>query len=84
MRKELLVFITTAEQGEEISVISVAKNRDFVLLNTAAGKFTANRKELIEALNAIGEFDSTNNDSNTTEEAPVNTFEEVAYGEETV
>lgn len=81
MRKELLVFISTAEQGEEISVLSVAKKREFVLLNVGGNKFTANRKELIEALNAIGEFDEANNTNTQAIENTTNTFEDVAYGE---
>jgi hypothetical protein len=80
MRKELLVFISTAEQGEELSVLSVAKNRDFVLLTSSIGKFTANRKELLDALTAIGEFDTSNNSSSETKSLAPN-FEEVSYGE---
>lgn len=66
MRKELIVYVSTTERGEEISVTAVAKNRDFVLINMPSGKFTANRVELIEALNAIEAFDKVNN----TEQAP--------------
>lgn len=67
MRKELLVFIPTFEQNEEISITSVAKNRTYVLLNTPLGKVTAHREELIAALKAIDEFDKANNQTSTEE-----------------
>lgn len=81
MRKELLVFVSTAEQGEEISVTSVAKNRSFVLISTPNGKVTANREELVEALAAIKEFDESNNTETTSVTPSIPTFEEVEYGQ---
>ena len=61
MRKELLVYVDTAERGETLSVAAIATNREFVVLNSTAGRMTASVKELIEALNTIREFDKTNN-----------------------
>jgi hypothetical protein len=61
MRKELLVFVSTTEHDNEISVTSVTKNRAYVLFNTGMGKFTANREDLMLALKAIGDFDTENN-----------------------
>lgn len=84
MRKELLVYVNTTERGSEISLTALSNNRDFVLINSPTGKFTANRQELIEALKAIEEFDSVNN---VTPTDPLlllvaNVQEEVEYGEE--
>lgn len=61
MRKELLVYVPTIEKGEEISVTSVSSNRSYVLINTSNGKVTANRAELLSALQEIEEFDKVNN-----------------------
>ena len=84
MRKELLVFIPTFEQNEEISVTSVAKNRTYVLLNTPLGRVTAHREELIEALNAINEFDKANNTEGKQENlvADIGNSVDIEYGSE--
>lgn len=84
MRKELLVFIPTFEQNEEISVTSVAKNRTYVLLNTPLGRVTAHREELIEALNAINEFDKANNTECKQENlvADIGNSVDIEYGSE--
>lgn len=84
MRKELLVFIPTFEQNEEISVTSVAKNRTYVLLNTPLGRVTAHREELIEALNTINEFDKANNTESKQENlvANIGNFVDIKYGSE--
>lgn len=81
MRKELLVYVTTAEPNEEISVTSVSKKRDYVLLTTAFGKITANREELISALKAIEDFDIEYN-SEVLPEIPTLDLNEVSYGDE--
>jgi hypothetical protein len=81
MRKELLVYVNTGEANEEISVTSVAKHRSLVLITTSTGtKFTANREELLEALQAIATFDS----SVTTKPEPIDNLNtlEVSYGDE--
>ena len=90
MRKELLVYVNTTERGSEISLTALSNNRDFVLVNSPNGKFTANRQELVEALKAIEEFDSINNvasseplilvRSSTNLVAPVS--DDIEYGEE--
>ncbi len=84
MRKELLVYIPTAEKGEEIAITALTQNRNFVLLSTAFGKVTANRKDLIYALKEIEEFDSINNAETTEVAAPLlfSIPEEIEYGEE--
>jgi len=56
IRKELTVFVNTIEQGEEISIASVVKDRRFVIINTGNGKVTANVEELQEALAEINAF----------------------------
>ena len=61
MRKELLVYVDTAESGESLSASAIASNRDFVVLKSTSGRLTANVKELIEALNVILQFDKENN-----------------------
>ena len=61
MRKELLVYVDTAERGETLSVTAIANNRAFVTLNTPAGKTTASIKDMIDALNEILAFDKLNN-----------------------
>jgi hypothetical protein len=61
MRKELLVYVDTAERGETLSVTAIANNRNFVTLNTPAGKTTASIKDMIDALNEILAFDKLNN-----------------------
>ena len=66
MRKELLVYVPTIEKGEEISVTSVSSNRSYVLINTPSGKVTANRLELLTALQEIEEFDKINNPTGVT------------------
>jgi len=83
MRKELLVFVPTAESGEEISVTALTKNRNYVLINTIGGKVTANRAELIEALLAIEEFDKINNRILVEMKAEVLSFvkDEIEYGD---
>lgn len=84
MRKELLVYVSTTERGEEISITSVSKNRLYVLINTIGGKVTANRSELLLALQSIEEFDKINNtnvvDLNLVPEIPV--IEDVEYVDE--
>lgn len=80
MRKELLVFVDSGERGEEVSITSVVKNRDFVLINSGVGKFTISRSQLKEALAAIEEFDSTNE----SQQLPLipNILVDVEYGNE--
>lgn len=84
MRKELLVFIPTLEANEEISVTAIAKNRDFVLLNTQVGKITAHREDLISALKAIEEFDKANNTEGKQENlvADIGNSVDIEYGSE--
>jgi hypothetical protein len=65
MRKELLVYVDTAERGETVSVTAIANNRAFVTLNTPAGKTTVSIKDMIDALNEILAFDKLNNSSTT-------------------
>jgi len=82
MRKELLVYIPTAERDEELGVMSISKNRSCVIINSGGTKFTANRQALVAALLAIEEFDKANN-STTNEsppEAPV--YQDVEYVKE--
>lgn len=61
MRKELLVYVNSGEQDEEVSVRSVSTNRDLVIITNSVGKFTANRSELMSALKEIEAFDNLNN-----------------------
>ena len=61
MRKELLVYVDSGERDEEVSVRSVSTNRDLVIITNSIGKFTANRAELLKALEEIAAFDNLNN-----------------------
>lgn len=79
MRKELIVYVNTMEK-EEFSVQAVAKNRDYVIINSPAGKFTASVEELKQALEEIKAFDTENNKENEVKEVSGNSFE-VEYGE---
>lgn len=60
MRKELTVYVNTIEKGEEFSIMSVKQDRGFVIINSGAGKFTANVQELEDALKALKEFNEAN------------------------
>lgn len=60
MRKELTVYVNMIEKGEEFSISSVTKNREFIIINSGGNKFTANVKDLQEALNALEEFNKDN------------------------
>lgn len=61
MRKELLVYVSSMEQGEEASVISVANNRKYCLITTPTGqKFSVSLSELKQALESIEQFNSEN------------------------
>jgi len=60
MRKELTVYVSTIEKGEEFSIMSVKQDRNFVIINSGSGKFTANVQELEEALKALKEFNEAN------------------------
>jgi len=64
MRKELLVYVNSGEKDEEVAVRSVSSDRDLVILTNSVGKFTANRKELVDALLEIESFDLVNNAPN--------------------
>jgi hypothetical protein len=79
MRKELLVFVPTIEAGEEISVASIKDDRNYVILSGASGKFTANLKELREALNSIEDFNKSNNPEK--ESVPENKYFQIEYGD---
>lgn len=82
MRKELLVYVSTVEKNEEIAVTSIGKHRNCVLITGSTGKFTANRQELIEALNAIEQFDKEINPVIIEEKiVKDDNVEEVEYGE---
>ena len=83
MRKEIILYVDTGEQNEEVSIVSVAKNRGLLLLSTPSGqKFTVNKEQLLEAINVITEFDKGNNVSKevVSKEPEINTME-VEYGE---
>lgn len=80
MRKELVIFIPTYEQGEEISISSVAKNREYIILSSPNGtRTTANLEELLKAVEALKQF---NIDNNTESDVSVsNDFNDVEYGD---
>lgn len=81
MRKELLMYVSTAERDEELGIMSISKNRKCVIINSGGTKFTANREELLQALKAIEEFDMQNNA--TQEEPPeLPVYEDVEYVQE--
>lgn len=79
MRKELTVFGATIDKGEEFSVASVARDRNFIVLGSSSGKFTAKLSDLEDALKALKEFHAENTndvDSEEKSEYPV-----IEYGE---
>ena len=81
MRKELHVFVSTVERGEEISVSSVTTSRDFVLISTPFGKVSANKEDLLSALKAISEFDAEFNSNEILSQGDKQpSFLEVEYG----
>lgn len=60
MRKELTVYVNMIEKGEEFSISSVTQNREFIIINSGGAKFTANVKDLQDALKALEEFNKEN------------------------
>ena len=69
MRKELLLYVPSMEQGEEASVISVANNRKYCLITSPQGqKFSVSLAELKEALESIQKFNSENHNTEVQEE----------------
>lgn len=82
MRKELLVYVNTNERGQEISVASLAADRNYVVINTSTGKVGVAVKELKAALEAISVFNAENNTSEEKEVEQLPVFGEIVYGEE--
>ena len=56
MRKELVVYVSTNEEGEEVKVQRVADNDEFVLLTAGVNRLVLNVNELMEAVGAIGHY----------------------------
>lgn len=79
MRKELTIFGATIDKGEEFSIASVSRDRDFVVLGSISGKFTAKLSDLEEAIKVLKEFHLENSielDSTVKIDYPV-----IEYGE---
>lgn len=53
MRKELTVYITTNEEGEEVTVQRVASDPEFLLLRLGQNRMVVNKAELVEAIQNI-------------------------------
>lgn len=60
MRKELTVYVNMIEKGEEFSISSVTKDRNYIIINSGGAKFTANVEDLQNALKALKEFNEAN------------------------
>lgn len=56
MRKELVVYVNTNEEGEEVKVQRVADNDEFILLTAGVNRLVLNVNELMEAVGAIGHY----------------------------
>lgn len=56
MRKELVVYVNTNEEGEEVKVQRVADNDEFILLTAGVNRLVLNVAELMEAVGAIGHY----------------------------
>lgn len=57
MRKELTVYISTNEDGEEVRISRVNDGTDqFMLLTAGVNRLVLNIEELLEAVGAIGHY----------------------------
>lgn len=56
MRKELVVYVNTNEEGEEVKVQRVTENEEFILLTAGVNRLVLNVAELMEAVGAIGHY----------------------------
>jgi len=56
MRKELTVFISTNEEGEEIKINRVTSDPGFFLMTLGQNRMVINGQELIEALQSIDHY----------------------------
>jgi hypothetical protein len=56
MRKELVVYVNTNEEGEEVKVQRVANDDTFILLTAGNNRLVLNVAELMEAIGAIGHY----------------------------
>lgn len=56
MRKELVVYVNTNEEGEEVKVQRVADDDNFILLTAGVNRLVLNVNELMEAVGAIGHY----------------------------
>lgn len=56
MRKELLVFISTNEQGEEVRVQRVADDPNFYLFTLGNNRMVIEINELMEAIGSISQY----------------------------
>jgi hypothetical protein len=56
MRKELVVYVNTNEEGEEVKVQRVADNDEFILLTVGVNRMVLNVNELMEAIGSIGHY----------------------------
>ena len=56
MRKELVVYVNTNEEGEEVKVQRVANDDAFILLTAGNNRLVLNVAELVEAIGAIGHY----------------------------
>jgi len=73
MRKELVVYVNTNEEGEEVKVQRVADNDDFILLTAGVNRLVLNVNELMEAVGAIGHYSVLFDQEKRIREARVNT-----------
>lgn len=84
MRKELSVYIPTAERGEELKIERSAKHTEYAILTLPQGaKVLVNRRQLLEAMI---ELDLYYPKQETTSPTPAesivsNNYMDVEYGE---
>lgn len=56
MRKELTVYVSSNEEGEEIKVSRLNTEPEFILLTLGMNRMVVNIAELMEAVGAIGHY----------------------------
>ena len=53
MRKEIVCYVSTNEEGEELSVQRVANDPDFLMLRLGEFRLAINKMELVEAVDTL-------------------------------
>jgi len=73
MKKELIVYINSNEEGEEVRVSRVAGEGQFTLLTLGSSRIVVDTNELMEAVGAIGHYAALFDQEEKIKAARVNT-----------